>query len=83
MSIERLLELIKTYNKEELDIIKKAYDYANYLHNGQMRESGEPYIIHPLSVAYTLAEMHADKDTICAGLLHDTLEDTDTSFSEI
>ena len=83
MSIERLLELIKTYNKEELDIIKKAYDYANALHNGQIRESGEPYIIHPLSVAYTLAEMHADRDTICAGLLHDTLEDTDTSFSEI
>ncbi len=63
--------------------MKKAYDYAEQLHDGQMRQSGEPYISHPLNVAYILAEMHADRDTICAGLLHDTLEDTDISKEDI
>ena len=63
--------------------MKKAYDYAEQLHDGQMRQSGEPYISHPLNVAYILAEMHADRDTICEGLLHDTLEDTDISKEDI
>ena len=48
-----------------------------------MRQSGDPYISHPLNVAYILAEMHADRDTICAGLLHDTLEDTNISKEDI
>ena len=77
--------MIKKYNDDEEDInqIKKAYDYAKDLHEGQFRQSGEPYIIHPLNVAYILAEMHADTDTICAGLLHDTLEDTNITKGEI
>ncbi len=60
-----------------------AYEYAKELHKGQMRQSGEPYISHPLNVAYILADMHADRNTICAGLLHDTLEDTDISKEDI
>lgn len=60
-----------------------AYEYAKELHKGQIRQSGEPYISHPLNVAYILADMHADRDTICAGLLHDTLEDTDISKEDI
>ena len=83
ITIEKLIEHIKTYNPEEIEIIKKAYEYANYLHQGQTRQSGEPYIIHPLSVAYILSEMHADRDTICAALLHDTLEDCNVSKEEI
>ena len=63
--------------------VKKAYDYASYLHNGQVRQSGEPYISHPLNVAYILSEMHADSDTVCAGLLHDTLEDTNIKKEDI
>lgn len=77
ITIEDLLNHIKTYNSEEVEIVKKAYDYADNLHKGQMRQSGEAYISHPLNVAYILADMHADRDTICAGLLHDTLENTD------
>ena len=83
MTIEDLLEIIKDYNPDEVSIIKKAYDYANMLHKGQYRQSGEPYIIHPLNVAYILAEMHADRDTVCAGLLHDTLEDTEATKEDI
>ena len=83
ITIEDLIENIKNYNPEEIEIVKKAYDYANYLHEGQTRQSGEPYISHPLNVAYILSEMHADRDTICAALLHDTLEDCDVSKEEI
>ena len=83
ITYEDFEKLVLSYNAVEMPIIKKAYEYAKHLHEGQFRQSGEPYIIHPLNVAYSLAEMHADKDTVCAGLLHDTLEDTDTSQEEI
>ena len=83
INIDNLLNNIKTYNPDEIEIIKKAYEFANELHDGQKRQSGEAYISHPLNVAYILSEMHADKDTICAGLLHDTLEDTETTKEEI
>ena len=83
MTIDDLLAIVKSYNPDEVDIIKKAYAYAADLHKGQYRQSGEPYIIHPLSVAMILADMHADSDTICAGLLHDTLEDTSATKEDI
>lgn len=71
-----LSNMLKKYDKEDISEIKKAYEFAKLLHEGQYRQSGEAYITHPLNVAYILAEMNADKDTICAGLLHDTVEDT-------
>lgn len=81
--IDDLLNLVKTYNEDEVEIVRSAYEYAKNLHNGQLRQSGEPYIMHPLNVAYILAEMHADRDTICAELLHDTLEDTNIAKEDI
>jgi len=86
ITIDDLLKLVSNYKQNYIDMIKKAYDYADYLHEGQKRQSGEPYIIHPLNVAYILCEMsgkHADADTICAALLHDTLEDTKATKKEI
>ena len=83
MNLEMLLAKVKEYDEKNIEIVKKAYDYAKILHEGQYRQSGEPYIIHPLNVAYILAEMHADSDTICAGLLHDTLEDTNIRKEDI
>ena len=83
ITLEKLLDEVEKYNPTEVEIIKKAYEYAKTLHEGQYRQSGEPYIIHPLNVAYILAEMHADKDTVCAGLLHDTIEDTKTTKEDI
>ena len=83
ISIDDLINKVAEYNREEVDIVRKAYDYAAMLHQNQYRESGEPYITHPLNVAYILAEMHADRDTLCAGLLHDTIEDTNTTKENI
>ncbi len=81
--LDDLLNNVKSYNPDSLNTIKKAYEYAENMHKGQTRQSGEPYISHPLNVAYILSEMHADQDTICAALLHDTLEDTRATKEEI
>ena len=83
IELQDLLDKLKEYNSSEIEIVKKAYEYAANLHSGQARQSGEPYISHPLNVAYILAEMHADRDTVCAGLLHDTLEDTNITKEDI
>ncbi|WP_303852719.1 bifunctional (p)ppGpp synthetase/guanosine-3',5'-bis(diphosphate) 3'-pyrophosphohydrolase [Seleniivibrio woodruffii] len=65
------------------DRVHKAYIYAAQKHRGQLRKSGEPYLSHPLNVAYILAQMNMDVDTVIGGLLHDTIEDTDATFEEI
>ena len=83
VTYDDLLNLIESYNPEELERVKKAYQFAYLMHEGQVRKSGEPYIIHPLNVAYILASMHADGATLCAGLLHDTLEDTNTTTDDL
>lgn len=64
-------------------LIMKAYEYATNNHGDQCRQSGEPYIIHPLNVAYILADIGLDDSTICAALLHDVIEDTDVTNSDI
>ena len=85
LTFDSLLDRLKDCNYcfNEIEMVKKAYLYAESLHKGQYRQSGEPYIIHPLNVAFILADLHADCDTICAGLLHDTLEDTNISKEDI
>lgn len=67
----------------DLTFVKKAYEFAKFAHGDQKRKSGEPYIIHPLSVALRLADMRLDKETIAAGLLHDVCEDTGFTIDEI
>ena len=67
----------------DLEVIERAYRYADEKHKTQLRKSGEPYIIHPLAVAEIVAEIGLDTDAIAAALLHDCLEDTDASFEEI
>ena len=83
ISIDDLIKRVSYYDDTNLNIIKRAYDYADYMHEGQLRQSGEAYITHPLNVAYILSEMHADIDSICAALLHDTIEDTRATKMEI
>lgn len=76
-------KLKKYHPSDDISIIKKAYDLAVRAHNGQLRRSGEPFIVHPLSVAIILADLEMDKETIAAGLLHDVVEDTEISYDEI
>src|SRR3954463_6338172 len=68
---------------DDLEIIKKAYEYAQAHHTGQTRASGEPYLVHPLGVAQVLAEMKLDSGAIAAGLLHDAIEDTEATREDI
>ncbi len=81
--VKRFLQKVTTYSKEDYEKIEKAAYYANKKHENQKRKSGEPYIIHPLAVAETLIQLNMDADTVCAGLLHDVIEDTDTSEENI
>lgn len=77
MTFAKLIKLILSYNpKADVKLLERAYQVANIAHEGQIRLSGEPFIIHPLWVAYILAELELDTDTIIAGLLHDLIEDT-------
>ena len=64
-------------------LIIKAYEYAKEKHKNQFRKSGEPYIIHPMHVAYILANLNLDTETICSALLHDVVEDTETTYEDI
>lgn len=76
-SRSEFLNSLRNFNpKYDIDVIGKAFDVANQMHEGQLRKSGEPYIIHPMAVAKILAELGMDEETIEAGLLHDVVEDT-------
>ena len=81
---ESMMQAIARYAPSaDLEVIQRAYAYADEKHKNQLRKSGEPYIIHPLAVAEIVAEIGLDTDAIAAALLHDCLEDTDASFEEI
>jgi GTP pyrophosphokinase len=72
-----ILNQVKSYHPDpDLDVIKKAYVYSAKVHQGQLRHSGEPYLVHPLEVAGVLAQLKLDEASIVTGLLHDTIEDT-------
>ncbi|MBO4336693.1 MAG: bifunctional (p)ppGpp synthetase/guanosine-3',5'-bis(diphosphate) 3'-pyrophosphohydrolase [Lachnospiraceae bacterium] len=79
-----LIERVKKYHpSDDVSLIEKAYRVAYDAHEGQVRKSGEPYIIHPLCVGIILAELEMDQETIAAGLLHDVVEDTIFSVEEL
>ena len=83
-NIEDIISVMKK-NKRRCDtkLIMKAYEYAKTLHGDQLRKSGEPYIIHPVQVAYILATLEMDEATICAALLHDVVEDTSSTKEDL
>jgi GTP diphosphokinase / guanosine-3',5'-bis(diphosphate) 3'-diphosphatase len=81
---EQVIDRTKEYlNDEHARMVKKAYEFAKEAHKEQYRKSGEPYIIHPIQVAGILADLEMDPSTVAAGFLHDVVEDTDISLSEI
>lgn len=81
--LERFFTKLSKYSKEDAEKIKRAALFADERHGDQKRASGEPYIIHPIAVAETLISLDMDADTVCAGLMHDVLEDTETTHEEI
>lgn len=84
-TIDKLVAQVREYSnkKPDLEKIRKAYEFAELAHRGQVRKSGDPYIIHPLATAITLANMKLDAQTIIAGLLHDVPEDTNFNLIDI
>lgn len=84
MTIQDVITTNKKNNrKSDSKLIKKAYEYAKAHHGEQLRKSGEPYIVHPVQVAYILSTLGLDDSTICAALLHDTIEDTDLTKQDL
>ncbi len=83
ITIDEVIKEIEKYNPDEIERVKKAYKVASYAHRNQKRESGEPYIIHPLNVCLNLTTFKADGSSLCAGLLHDVVEDTELSIEDI
>ncbi|HRO10143.1 MAG TPA: bifunctional (p)ppGpp synthetase/guanosine-3',5'-bis(diphosphate) 3'-pyrophosphohydrolase [Amaricoccus sp.] len=82
--VETLTALVRSYNPQsDAGLIEAAYDYARKMHAGQRRQSGEPYFSHPVAVAMLLAEQKLDDATIITALLHDTIEDTLSTYSEV
>src|SRR3982751_1223873 len=83
-ALQHLKDTIASYYPQaDLSLIDKAYKFSADSHKGQLRRSGDPYILHPLGVAQVLAEMHLDLDTIITGLLHDTVEDTVATLADL
>ena len=84
MRKSEFLKKMQEYNPGyDMGFIEKAYDLAEEMHRGQLRKSGEPYLIHPMAVAEILAELGMDEETIAAGLLHDVVEDTSYTTEEL
>lgn len=81
--MEKFKMRISTYPEDDQKRILEAAEWAKELHKDQKRASGEPYVIHPIQVAETLIYLRLDADAVIAGLLHDTMEDTDTSFDQV
>lgn len=83
-TVDELVEKIREFNPTaDLDFIRRAYDFSEKAHSGQIRRSGEPYISHPLGVAGILADLRLDLPSIATGLLHDTVEDTSVTLTDI
>src|ERR1051325_5070583 len=84
LAVDSLVELVKSYHPAaDVDLIRKAYKYSEWAHQGQMRKSGDPYFIHPASVAGLITELRLDTASVCAGLLHDVLEDTRVTSTDL
>ncbi|MEA5162017.1 RelA/SpoT family protein [Cereibacter johrii] len=84
IDVEDLIALVRNYNpRTNADLIRRAYAYGRQMHEGQFRHSGEPYFTHPVAVAAILTEQRLDDATIVTALLHDTIEDTKSTYTEV
>ncbi|MED1468367.1 bifunctional (p)ppGpp synthetase/guanosine-3',5'-bis(diphosphate) 3'-pyrophosphohydrolase [Bacillus salipaludis] len=84
LTAEQVIDKTRAYlNDENVDLVKRAYEYAKHAHRDQYRKSGEPYIIHPIQVAGILADLEMDPATVAAGFLHDVVEDTPVTLKDM
>jgi GTP diphosphokinase / guanosine-3',5'-bis(diphosphate) 3'-diphosphatase len=84
LTAEQVIDKTRAYlNDENVELVKRAYEYAKHAHREQYRKSGEPYIIHPIQVAGILADLEMDPATVAAGFLHDVVEDTSVTLKDL
>ncbi len=84
LNLAEFIIRVESFNANiNIPLVRKAYEFCDAAHAGQIRESGEPYVIHSLNVGLILAELHLDSSTIAAGLIHDVVEDTDVTLEDI
>ena len=84
IDVDDLIALVRNYNpRTNTELLRRAYSYGMKMHDGQVRKSGEPYFTHPVAVAAILTEQHLDDATIVTALLHDTIEDTKSTYTEV
>ncbi len=84
LQVESIVERVQGYHPTaDVDLIRRAYDYAQHAHRNQRRRSGEPYFVHPAGVAGIIADLRLDTASVCAGLLHDVVEDTEATLADV
>lgn len=84
LAVDAIVERVRAYHPAaDIDLIEKAYEYSSWAHRAQRRRSGEPYFVHPAGVAGIIANLQLDTASVCAGLLHDVVEDTDVTLEDI
>src|ERR1700683_169512 len=84
LQVEELIGRVRRYQPAaDVDLIKRAYDFSYRMHSGQTRKSGDPYFVHPANVAGVIADLRLDTASVCAGLLHDVVEDTLVSLDDV
>ena len=82
--VDQILSDIAAYHPSaDLELVRRAYSFAADAHKGQTRKSGEPYVTHPLAVATIISELKLDVASVCAGLLHDCVEDTSATIEQL
>src|SRR5262245_3781286 len=84
ITVTELVDRVRTYQPHaDVDLINRAYDFSRSAHSGQVRKSGDPYFSHPVAVAGIIADLRLDTSSVCAGLLHDVVEDTLATTTDI
>lgn len=84
LQVDEIIHRVRAYQPAaDTDLIKRAYDFSHKMHEGQKRKSGDPYFVHPASVAGIITDLRLDTASVCAGLLHDVVEDTLTSLKDL
>src|SRR4030088_3802177 len=84
MGFDEIVLKVQGYHPgADLAVLERCYQFAARAHDGQLRRSGDPYVVHPLGVASTIADLKLDVPSVCAGLLHDCVEDTSATTEEL